>query len=256
MRNRRRSWGDSVLRQNDASPRAPDGEPFDAQPRHTRATLARFEAPPLLTLTDTAHLHDLKLAREGDPAAFERLVRPHVASLRRFAQAFCGDPTEANDLAQEALLKAYRSFPGFRAQSQLSTWLYAIARTTFVDSRRGRLARIRSLETPLEPEHAPAQSGPDELLASRSEIELLRAALRKLEPRFRVPIVLCEIEGLSYEHVAAIEQVPIGTIRSRISRGRAKLLELLNQSPELANESSPGTDNPDPPSNAQRSTIA
>jgi RNA polymerase sigma-70 factor (ECF subfamily) len=214
-----------------------------------------LDLSPCPTLTDDAYLQDLKQARDGDPAAFERLVRPHVASVRRFARAFCGNQAEANDLAQEALLKAYRSFPGFRGQSRLSTWLYSIARSTFVDSRRGRLAHVRALETPFETDHAPVQSGPDELLAARLEIELLRAALRELEPKFRVPIVLCEIEGLSYEHVAAIEQVPIGTIRSRISRGRAKLLAILNRPKNEVERPSSGTADGSSTSNPQRSTV-
>jgi RNA polymerase sigma-70 factor, ECF subfamily len=206
-------------------------------------------------LTRTANLPDLKLAQEGDPAAFERLVRPHVASLRRFAQSFCGNSAEANDLAQEALLKAYRSLPGFRGQGRLSTWLYSIARSTFVDSRRGHLARMRSRETPLDPEDVPNETGPDELVAARAEIERLRGALRELEPRFRVPIVLCEIEGLSYDQVATIEQVPIGTIRSRISRGRAKLLEILNRCDTVADQpGSAGTGTSKSASNVPRRT--
>ncbi len=202
--------------------------------------------------TDSDHSSDLGLARQGDPAAFERLVRPHVPSLRRFARAFCGDQAEANDLAQEALLKAFRSFPGFRGQSRLSTWLYSVARSTFVDSRRSKLAHARARETTLESQHAPAGPGPDELLAARTEVERLRAALRELPPRFRVPIVLCEIEGLSYEHVATIEQAPIGTIRSRISRGRAKLLEILNRADEESTDA--GTSAQATASNVKRST--
>ena len=101
----------------------------------------------------------------------------------------------------------------------------------------------------------PAETGPDELVAARAEIERLRAALRELEPRFRVPIVLCEIEGLSYEHVATIEQVPIGTIRSRISRGRTKLLEILNRSDTVSEQPTPtGTGASTSASNVQRRT--
>jgi RNA polymerase sigma-70 factor (ECF subfamily) len=206
-------------------------------------------------LTDNPPPDDLDLARQGDPRAFERLIRPHLASLRRFAFSFCGDAAEANDLAQESLLKAFRSIRGFRGQSSLTTWLYSVARSTFIDSRRGRLARARTLEAALEPEDAPVQCGPDELLTARCEVERLRAALRRLEPRFRIPIVLCEIEGLSYEHVATIEQVPIGTIRSRISRGRAKLLDLLNRSAtEGAGVATPGTVTPDPSSTQRRTS--
>ena len=172
--------------------------------------------------------------------AFERVIRPHVASVRRFAFSFCNDWVEADDLAQEALLKAYRSIATFRGDASLATWLYSVARTTFIDSRRGRLAKLRALETEL-PEAPPGgQPGPEELLAARGEVAELWDAIRQLEPRFRIPLVLFEIEGMSYEHVASIEQVPVGTVRSRLARARRKLVEILNV--ERSADGAAGTD--------------
>ena len=206
-------------------------------------------------MTDNPQSQDLELARRGDPTAFERLVRPHIGAVRRFAFSFCADRAEADDLAQEALLKAYRSIGAFRGQCSITSWLYSVARSTFIDSRRGRLARVRSLETALEPEHLPRQGGTEELLCARDDVQRLWAALRRLEPRFRIPVVLCEIEGMSYEHVAAIEQVPVGTVRSRLSRARARLRQMLSDSSVGSSDLSPAGTQPAPASsNTQRRT--
>lgn len=154
-------------------------------------------------------------------------MHPHIASLRRFAFAFSRDWSEADDLAQEALIKAFRSISGFRGDSGLATWLYAIARTTFIDSRRGRQARARASEQELTTEPPDNSAGVEEALSARREARRLWKAIEALEPRFRVPLVLFEIEGMSYDEIATIEEVPVGTIRSRLNRARARLLELL-----------------------------
>ena len=172
----------------------------------------------------------LARAQAGDAAAFTALVRPHLDTVRRFAFSFSGNWAEADDLAQDALVKAYRSLSTFRAQSSLSTWLYAIARTTFIDSKRSRASKARAREDDLDTSIDSGEEAADELMARREDIELLWARIRVLEPRFRVPLVLYDIEGMSYEHIASIERVPVGTVRSRLSRARAKLLELLRPS--------------------------
>lgn len=195
---------------------------------------------------------DLVLAQQGDPAAFERLIRPYLPAVRRFAYSFCRDWAAADDLAQDALLKAFRSIRSFRGEASLGTWLYSVARTTFLDMRRGHLGKCRELEAEL-PDGSPAdEPGADELLASRGDAERLWRAIRRLEPRFRIPLVLFEIEGMSYEHVAAIEQVPVGTIRSRLSRARAKLLEQLNAEELDGVSATSGTAEGNPSSHAVR----
>lgn len=172
----------------------------------------------------------LGLAIAGDVRAFERLIEPHVATLRRFARAFCHNPSDADDLAQEALLRAFRALPKFRGDAALSTWLYTVARSTFLDWRRSRAAHAAALEDPLVDERPADEPRQDELLQGRLEAERLWAALRRLDPRFRTVVVLFDIEGLSYEEIAAVEDVPVGTVRSRLSRARRHLLELLEGS--------------------------
>lgn len=169
----------------------------------------------------------LERAKAADPDAFTALVGPELDRLRRFAFSFTGNWPQADDLAQEALVKAYRSLPSFRGESSLSTWLYTIARSTFIDSTRSRAAKSRAREDQLDETLTDPSGGADELLERRREIARLWSAIQLLEARFRAPLVLCDIEGMSYEDVAAVEGVPVGTVRSRLSRARAKLLELL-----------------------------
>ena len=192
----------------------------------------------------------MQRARQGEVAAFEALIEPHVPSVRRFAYSFCGNWADADDLAQEALIKAFRSVASFRGEASVATWLYTVVRSACLDWRRGRQAKNRATEETLDDEHQDPHDAQDALLAGKDEAEQLWTALRSLDPRFRVPVVLCDIEGLEYEQIAAIEHVPVGTVRSRISRGRRQLRDLLAESSEeMTADPAAGTRDADPSSN-------
>jgi RNA polymerase sigma-70 factor, ECF subfamily len=169
----------------------------------------------------------LERARAGDSRAFGELIRPHVPSIRRFAYAFARRWSDADDLAQEALLKAFRAMPSYEGRASLGTWLYSVTRSVCYDHHRSKLARARNAEDPLDElgEGAPASplASPERQLEARDDAELLWRALKALPAEFRVPLVLFEIEGLGYEEIASVEGVPIGTIRSRLSRARQQL---------------------------------
>jgi RNA polymerase sigma-70 factor (ECF subfamily) len=173
----------------------------------------------------------LERARAGDSDAFGELIRPHVPSVRRFAYAFARRWSDADDLAQDALLKAFRAIASFEGRSSLSTWLYSVTRSVCFDHYRSKLAHARDAEEPYEETEnggaASPSAGPDRLLETRDEAEQLWRALKRLPAEFRVPLVLYEIEGLGYEEIAHVEGVPIGTIRSRLSRARQQLKALL-----------------------------
>jgi RNA polymerase sigma-70 factor, ECF subfamily len=187
----------------------------------------------------------LERARAGDGVAFGELIRPHVPSVRRFAYAFARNWSDADDLAQDALLKAFRAIAGFEGRSSLSTWLYSVTRNVCFDHQRGKQARGRGTEEPLDgvddvdpPSPLP---GPDRVLETKDDVEQLWRALKLLPSEFRVPLVLFEIEGLEYREIAKIEGVPIGTIRSRLSRARQQLeVELSRVEP--FRPSRPGTE--------------
>jgi RNA polymerase sigma-70 factor (ECF subfamily) len=174
----------------------------------------------------------IQKARNGDPSAFEELVRPHLDSLRRFIFSLSSNWQDADDIAQETLLKAFRSFKTFDDRASLSTWLYTVARSTCVDWSRSRIGKVRP-HKPLK-ETLPAK-GPnqDELLDAKLNAELLWRAIEQLDEKHRSVLVLFDIEGISYEEIAQIESVPVGTIRSRLSRARSRLLELLTP-PEVS----------------------
>lgn len=171
-------------------------------------------------------------AQSGDVAAFEALVAAHFGQVRRYARAFEPLEPDADDLAQEALLKVHRCLRQFRYQSSFSTWLFAVVRTTFLDALKSRARRDRDLTRPLGPAEAeaPSEALPaDEGLARAQERERLWCALRQVSVEFRSALVLYDLEGHAYDEVAAIEGVPVGTVRSRLSRGREQLRRALAQ---------------------------
>jgi RNA polymerase sigma-70 factor (ECF subfamily) len=183
----------------------------------------------------------VRRAQQGDVSAFERLIGEHLPLVRRFARAFTRGPEPAADLAQDALLKVYRSLPGYRFQSSFSTWLYAIVRNVYLDEARSRAGRDRAAERPLEASAVDADptADPD---APRADRRLEREELRQLvwdalgtiPADFRATLVLYDIEGLTYEEIAAIENAPLGTVKSRLSRAREHLRRVLGQEPWAA----------------------
>ena len=187
-------------------------------------------------------------AQDGDVRAFEALLADHLPLVRRFARAFAGPGGDADDLAQEALIKVYKRLKLFRYQSAFSSWLYAVVRNVFLDAARSRAGRERSVEDPLDDEHGrlPGETAPaDQQLEREEERERLWRALRQVAPEFRTALVLFDIEGRSYDEVSVIEGVPVGTVKSRLFRGRAQLRRLLGEeepadsagTPELASAS-------------------
>jgi RNA polymerase sigma-70 factor (ECF subfamily) len=176
----------------------------------------------------------VRRAQQGDVAAFERLIGEHLPLVRRFARAFARGQEAAADLAQDALLKVYRSIGGYRFQSSFSTWLYAIVRNVYLDDTRSRAGRDRAAERPLEPGGLDADPTAD-ADAPRADRRLEREEVRRhvwealgtIPPEFRATLVLYDIEGLTYEEIAVIEGAPLGTVKSRLSRGREHLRRVL-----------------------------
>lgn len=182
---------------------------------------------------DDGEKERLERARRGDARAFEELVRPHLPSVRRFAFSFVRRWEDADDLAQEALIKAFRSFSTYEGRASLSTWLYTVTRSVGHDLLRGKLHKARGREDALPEgdelsgDRESTELSPGKLTSAKADAEALWKAIKQLDGEFRIPVVLCDIEGLSYEEVAHIERVPVGTIRSRLSRARSKIREIL-----------------------------
>ena len=166
-------------------------------------------------------------ARAGDPQAFQELIRPHLDALRRFVFSLSSNWQDADDVAQEALIKAFRAFPSFDGRASLSTWLYTVARSASIDWHRSRMGQASQREKSLPSTHPTAELRQDDACSQQQDRERLWQAIQCLDERNRVPLVLFEIEGLSYDEIAAIEGVPVGTIRSRLSRARQELRSRL-----------------------------
>lgn len=179
-------------------------------------------------------------AQGGDVRAFEALVESQLPRIRRYARAYAAAEHEADDLAQEALVRVYRSLRSFRWQSAFSTWLFAVVRSAFLDAAKGRAGTRRALEEPLKEHHGEQEGGlrPDEAHDAEEDRRRVWAALRQVPDEFRSAVVLFDIEGLSYDEVAAIEAVAVGTVKSRLHRGRAHLRRLLGAEADAPPEGS------------------
>ena len=184
--------------------------------------------PPPMPAHELAGL--VERAREGDVAAFEKLIGKYQSKVYTFAFAFTGSPDVAQDLAQDALVKVYRSLGSFRFQSAFSTWLYSIVKNTYLDLVKSRAGRERALEEPLG-EHdlaelRDASTAEERLLAKESRRTLMRA-LRQVPVAYRTVVMLADVQGLGYDEIAGALEVPIGTVKSRLKRGRDALKDAL-----------------------------
>lgn len=148
--------------------------------------------------------------------------------IYNFAYRLTGDPDDAADLTQEVLLRVRRGLPGYRPGS-FPAWLWRITRNAFIDElrKRGRRPTV-SLPEEVDRIDVGASPSPDEVLNRIRLGEDVQEALLKLPYEFREAVILCDVVGLSYQEIADVLEVPLGTVRSRIHRGRTMLRDLLS----------------------------
>jgi RNA polymerase sigma-70 factor (ECF subfamily) len=183
---------------------------------------------------------DLSLVRRvqaGERAAYDLLVLKYQHKVVKLVMRYTRNPADAEDVAQEAFIKAYRALPGFRGDSAFYTWLYRIA----INTAKNALVSAKRRPQPLPLEPVDGEDGPDLLnklrdpdtpegLALTEEIRTtVTAAIESLPEDLRTAIVLRELDGLSYEEIAAAMDCPIGTVRSRIFRAREAIDRQLSQ---------------------------
>jgi RNA polymerase sigma-70 factor, ECF subfamily len=157
-------------------------------------------------------------ARSGEPAAQAAFVRATQAEVWRFVAALV-DPDSADDLTQETYLRAFRALPAFEGRSSARTWLLGIARRTCADHLRA-VVRRRRLDARLATEATDPFPDPALHLGAAD-------LLRRLPAERRGAFALTQVLGLSYAEAAAVEGVPVGTIRSRVARARAELVDAV-----------------------------
>ncbi len=170
---------------------------------------------------------DLLIERSqgGDPTAFDELVASHEDKIYNLVYRITGNAQDALDAAQEAFIKAFRALPRYRRQASFDTWLYRIATNAALDIvRRRPNTPVVPLDKVTLSDH---RDNPDAEAERREVQRRIHVALGALAPDHRLIIVLRDLQGLSYEEIAKILRVPLGTVRSRLSRARQALRPFL-----------------------------
>lgn len=162
-------------------------------------------------------------SRRGDLGAYDRLVGAHQDRVYQVAYRVTGNPEDAWDAAQEAFVKAFRSLRTFRGAAAFATWLHRIAVNAALDIVRRRPPTSDALDAAVA---MPAESV-DRAVEQREIQRRIHGAIAGLPPDQRVAVVLRDVQGLSYGEIAAVLQVPVGTVRSRLSRAREALRRAL-----------------------------
>jgi len=171
--------------------------------------------------------------KNSDQSAFEELILKYQDRVYNLCRHMLGNAHDAQDAAQDTFIKAYRNLEKFIPESSFYTWLYRIAVNTCLDYKKRPFFESlfttsgESEELMIE-EIAPAPS-PERLYASKQIRNALLKSLKKLSPKLRTVIILKEIEGFSYEEIAEITEMSIGTVKSRIARAREELRELMKE---------------------------
>jgi len=173
--------------------------------------------------------------QQGDKSAFDLLVIKYQHRIVHLVNRYVKDPYEAQDVAQDTFIKAYRALGDFRGDSAFYTWLYRIAINTAKNYLLSRSRRHYDHEIDVQDaeqvEAAPQLRNietPEDVLMNEQVVQVIRSAIEKLPEEMRVAITLREFEGMSYEEIAEAMDCPIGTVRSRIFRAREAIDEKLN----------------------------
>jgi RNA polymerase sigma-70 factor, ECF subfamily len=166
----------------------------------------------------------------GDPAAWDVLVRTYWKRVFNIAYKFVAQYDVAEDLTQEIFVKLFRALPTYDRRAQFDTWLTRVSRNLCIDYYRRRRREEEKVADDVDPDAIPINglvSRPDATLEQRADVAMVRQALAKLPPTYREAVALRDIHELSYEDIAQRLQLPEGTVKSRINRGRKELARQL-----------------------------
>lgn len=177
-------------------------------------------------------------ARDRSRGEFEATALPHLDALYNIALGLCRDASEAEDLVQETIVRAYRFFHRYERGTNCKAWLFKILRNAFINGYRSSRRRPEAISFDLIEGRSEALLREDALTATRNPEELaanarlgreVRDALNRLPPDFRMVVVLAFVEGYTYKEIATIMSCPIGTVMSRLFRARQTLREALGR---------------------------
>ncbi len=179
----------------------------------------------------------LRRSRSQPDSVFEQEALVHLGALHRYAVQLCRDPSEAEDLVQETLLKAFRYFDRYEPGTRCKAWLFRILTNTFLNSRRARVRQFPLLDNvdAAEPDASELiawsefYADPERRATSRSLRDVVDAALEELPEDFRTVVLLADLEGFAYKEIADIMECPVGTVMSRLHRARKALQQRLGR---------------------------
>ena len=176
--------------------------------------------------------HIIARARRGDADAFEQLVAAYRNQVFRLALRMCGNEADADEVAQEAFLSAWKGLPNFRGESRFSTWLYQLTTHAAIDlmRREKRQAAAEDIDGITAADDGPSPQQQVERTETQREI---RSALMQLPEEYRQVLLLRFMQELSYEEIGQTLKLPAGTVKSRLNRAKAQLKDILSRSGNL-----------------------
>lgn len=186
----------------------------------------------------------IKRCIKGDIDAFEKLIESHQKRAYNIALRILKNPDDAMDISQEAFIKVFKSIKSFKFQSSFSTWLYRIISNTCIDFLRKNKNEVYSIDNPIQTDEGNIKrqfedqgNTTEEMFNKKMTKELVHNAIDELEDQHRVIVILRDIEGFSYSEIADILGCTLGTVKSRISRARDNLKNIILRDMEQNNNS-------------------
>ncbi|MBR4749259.1 MAG: sigma-70 family RNA polymerase sigma factor [Abditibacteriota bacterium] len=184
----------------------------------------------------------IEKCKQGDLQAFDQLMEMHQERVFNFAKRISGNYDEAADITQDAFLRAFSSIKSFRNEAAFTSWMYRIVKNIFLDKKRladkaptvSMDKHIATSEGDFQREFQDEKTAtPEERLMQDEKNRLVQQLPMELPDHHRIPLVLYHMENKSYEEISAIINLPLGTVKSRISRARLAFAEKLKEHPEL-----------------------
>lgn len=209
----------------------PSGEPQLQRLRELSSDFLRLTHASIVIKPDSELITE---CLQGRTDAFGQLVTRYQERLFGTLVTMLGSVEDARDVAQEAFVQAYQKLESFRGQSAFYSWLFRIALNSSVDHHRRQRRPTVSIDaareqTGAEPTDLHTETSPSFRIERTERQKLVQLALSKLSPEYRQVLILKEMEDMKYEEIAAVVKIPVGTVRSRIHRGRAELKEILER---------------------------
>ena len=193
------------------------------------------------TLERTDEQALIQRCKDGDVGAFDELVRMYEKRVFNCALRIAGNYNDASDIAQEAFIRAFNSIQTFRGDAKFATWIYRIVTNVYLDERKkSKSHRLCSLDDYIELDENPVarqieddSPTPDVVMETKERAQALQSAICSLPDYQRIILTLYHSQHRSYEEIAEVLQLPIGTVKSRLNRARQALGEKLESQPEL-----------------------